>query len=85
MKSKRNIKRRYKSEEQKSALGNIKLLYKSQEAVIKLFNDYYSTLSEAKYKTVHEKEIPSTSARVARSRVVKVKILRPLIIQISKY
>ena len=29
---------RYKSEEQKTALGNIKLLYESQEAVVKLLN-----------------------------------------------
>ena len=34
---------RYKSEEQKSALENIKLLYESREAVNKLFNDYSST------------------------------------------
>ena len=39
---------RYKLEEQKSALENIKLLYKSQEAVIKSFNDYSSIVSEAK-------------------------------------
>ena len=30
----------YKSEEQKSALENIKLLYESREAFIILFNDY---------------------------------------------
>ena len=30
---------RYKSDKKKSALGNIKLLCKSREAVIKLFND----------------------------------------------
>ena len=53
---------RYKSEEQKSALEYIKLLYKSREAVIKLFNDYSSIISEAKYRTIHEKEIPSMSA-----------------------
>ena len=41
---------RFQSEEQKSALKNIKLLYESQEAVIKLFNDYSSIASEAKYK-----------------------------------
>ena len=39
---------RYKPEEQKSALENIKLLYESQEAVVKLFNDYFSIVSEAK-------------------------------------
>ena len=48
---------RYKSEEQKSVLKNIKLLYKSREAVIKLFNDYSSIVSEFKYKTVHGKTI----------------------------
>ena len=41
-------KERYKPEEQKSALENIKLLYESQEAVVKLFNDYFSIVSEAK-------------------------------------
>ena len=44
---------RHKSKEQKSALENIKLLYKSREAVIKLFNDYFSIISEAKYKSIH--------------------------------
>ena len=44
---------RYKSEEQKSALGNIKLLYESRETVIKLFNDYSSIVSETKYKSIH--------------------------------
>ena len=45
----------YKSEEQKRALENIKLLYKSQEAVIRLFNNYSSIVSEAKYKTLSPK------------------------------
>ena len=35
-------KRKLKSEEQKMALENIKLLYETQEAVIKLLNDYSS-------------------------------------------
>ena len=39
-----------KLEEQKSALENIELLYKSWEAVIKLFNDYSSIVSEDKDK-----------------------------------
>ena len=43
---------RYKSKEQKSALENIKLFYEPQEAVIKLFNDYFSIVSEAKYKLI---------------------------------
>ena len=42
-------------------LENIKLLYKSQEVVLKLFNDYFSIVSEAKYKTIHGKGIPSMS------------------------
>ena len=54
---------RYKSEEHKSALEAIKLLYESREAVIKSFNDYSSLASEAKYKTIHEKGIPSISVR----------------------
>ena len=36
--------------DQKSALENIKLLYKSRGAVIKLFNDYSSFVFEAKHK-----------------------------------
>ena len=40
----------FKLEEQKSALENIELLYKSWEAVIKLFNDYSSIVSEDKDK-----------------------------------
>ena len=39
-----------KLEEQKIALENIELLYKSWEAVIKLFNDYSSIVSEDKDK-----------------------------------
>ena len=46
---------RPKSEEQKSALENIKLLYKSRKVVIKLFDDYCSVVSEAKCKTNMEK------------------------------
>ena len=48
------------------------LLYKSQEAVIKLFSDYSSIVFEAKYKSIYEKDISRMSARVARGRVAKV-------------
>ena len=48
---KKIIKVRNKSEEQKSAIKNIKTLYKSREKVIKLCNDYSEIVSEAKYKT----------------------------------
>ena len=47
---------RNKSEEQKSAIENIKLLYGAREAFIKLFKDYSSIISEVKYKTIHGKE-----------------------------
>ena len=56
------------------------MLYKSQEAVIKLFNNYSSIVSEAKYKTIHGKQIPNMSARVARGKVFgnsNLKILSP--------
>ena len=43
-----------------------KLLYKSQEAVITLFNDYSSTVFEAKYKKIYGNRIPSMLARVAK-------------------
>ena len=48
---------RHKSEEQKNVLKNIKLLYESWEAVIKLFNDYSSIVPEAKYKWIHAKRL----------------------------
>ena len=60
---------RYKSKEQKSELENIKLLYESREAVIKLFNDYSSIASKAKYNTIHGKGISSIPARIACSKV----------------
>ena len=37
---------RHKSKEQKYALEKTKLLYKSREAVIELFNDYSSIVSQ---------------------------------------
>ena len=36
-------------------MENIKLIYESQEAVIKLFNDYFSIVSEGKFKSIHGK------------------------------
>ena len=71
---------RYKSEEQKSALEYIKFIYESREVVIKLFNDYSSIASEAKYKKIHGKSIPSTSGRIACGKVSdlsNLKILNP--------
>ena len=71
---------RYKSKEKKSALENVKLLYKSRGAVIKLFNDYLSISSEATYKNINGKDIPGMSARIACSNVadhLNIKILSP--------
>ena len=42
---------RFKSKERKSGLENIRFLYESWQNVIKLFNDFSSIASEAKYKT----------------------------------
>ena len=56
------------------------MLYKPREAVIKLFNYYSSIASEAKYKTIHGKEIPSISARASCGKVsdyLNSKILSP--------
>ena len=47
----RILKGRFKSEEQKRAIENIKLLYESRKATIELFNEYSSIASESKYKT----------------------------------
>ena len=44
------VKGRNKSEEQKSAIKNIKTLYESREKVIKLFNDYSKITSKGKYR-----------------------------------
>ena len=63
---------RFKSEEQKSTLENIKLLWKSQKAVIKLFHGYSSIVFEAKYKLIHGKRISKMSAPEARGRVAKI-------------
>ena len=56
---------RNKSEQLKSALENIRLIYESRESVIELFNDYWSIISDAKCKKIQGKEIPSMLAQVA--------------------
>ena len=63
---------RHRSEEQKSALENNKLVYESRDVFIKLSNDYSSIAFEPKYETVNRKGIPSMSAHVAQGRVPKV-------------
>ena len=44
-----------KSEDQKSAINNIKKLYESREKVIEMFDIYSGIVSEAIYKTKHGK------------------------------
>ena len=56
---------RKKSRKQKSALKNIKVLFESWEAVIKLFNGYSLIIFEANYKTIHGKGVPSMLAHLA--------------------
>ena len=41
------------SKEQKSTLQKLKLLYKAQEAVIGIFNNFFSFASEVKYKAIN--------------------------------
>ena len=48
---------RFKSNEQKSASKNTKSRYELREAVIKLFNNHSSVVSEAKYKAKHGKAL----------------------------
>ena len=62
------------------------MFYESREAVTKLFDNHSSIVSEAKYKAILEKEIPSMLACTAHVVcVAKVSTIRSLIIQISKY
>ena len=68
------------NQNRKSALENIKSLFKSQEAVIKLFNDYSSIAPEAKCKKIHKKIISSMAGGVACDKVCdhsNLKILGP--------
>ena len=46
-------------------LEKMKLLYEWQQVVIKSFNNYSSIVSEAYYKTIHGKRIPSMLVCVA--------------------
>ena len=62
-------KENFKSEEQKSALQNIKLLYKSRQAVIKLFNEYTSVASEANYKTKYGEALKLLTPKKTLQRI----------------
>ena len=61
---------RFESKEKKRALKNIKLLFESRQDAIKLFNDYSSIASEAKYKVKHGEGHPLDLA-------TQLKILSP--------
>ena len=69
---------RDESGEQKSALQNTKMLYEPQKAVLELFNDYFSTAYEAKYKVIHGKGRSCMLVCVAEtSHCSHLKILTP--------
>ena len=55
---------RYKSEDQRSTLQNVKLLYESQKDIMKLSNIHSSITSEAKYKAPHGRGRPGILACV---------------------
>ena len=60
---------RYKSKKQKSALDKIKLLFESRQAVIKLFNDYSSIVSDTVIRCMSESEACSPVAKGCNSNV----------------
>ena len=54
------------------------MLYEPQKAVLELFNDYFSTAYEAKYKVIHGKGRSCTLVCVAEtSHCSHLKILTP--------
>ena len=57
---------RYKSEDQRSTLQNVKLLYESQKDIMKLSNIHSSIASEAKYKAPHGQGRPGILACVGK-------------------
>ena len=77
----------------KSGIKNLKLLYEWQEAVIKLFIDYYLIVSEAKYKAkhieglktlTHKQMIPKLSIASASAQVKAGKTSEHLTNEIRK-
>ena len=68
---------KYKSEEQNSALKNIELHYESREAVIELFNDNSSLVSEAKYRSINGEMLkiltPNQMLHIFSTEIVQVK------------
>ena len=43
------------SEEQKNTINNLKMFYKAKQKVFKLFDDYNTIASKAKYEAKHGK------------------------------
>ena len=68
---------KYKSEEQNSALKNIELHYESRQAVIELFNDNSSLVSEAKYRSINGEMLkiltPNQMLHIFSTEIVQVK------------
>ena len=68
---------KYKSEEQNSALKNIELHYESRQAVIELFNDNSSLVSEAKYRSINGEILkiltPNQMLHIFSTEIVQVK------------
>ena len=67
------------------------MLYESREAVIKLFNDYSSVVSEAKYKSIHRKGLETLTPNqmlqrlpVALAQVKAVNTSENLLIEIRQ-
>ena len=60
---------RFKSEEEKSALRKIKLLYKSRQAAIKLFNDYSLIISDTKHKTKYGERLKILTPKLMLQRL----------------
>ena len=74
---------RFKSKEQKSALENIRFLYESRQAVIRLFNDCSSIASEAKDKVKYGEG--RTSDLATRLKILSPKqMLQRLLIALAQ-
>ena len=65
-----------KSENQKSVINNIKTLYESQEMFVKLFENYFRIVFEAKFRTKHGKGLKILTPKqiVQRLRIVLAQV-----------
>ena len=69
LKSVRNIKKKIQIRRARKCIKNIKLLYKSWEAVIKLFNDYSLIMPGAKYKTKYGEGLKIITPKQMHSKI----------------